>query len=123
MRYGYACISMQLSYPQKWGNQPKGIKPITTGRSMIRRTFDSKGHDYASELTLANCKDLDSIMDWNVGQGYDFFESLADLLRGNRNRVGRLKGLRGHQIPFGIGWSQGVYPRHSYYVSTALLMF
>ena len=61
MRYGYACISMQLSYPQKWGNQPKGVKPITTGRSMIRRTFDSKGHDYASELTLANCRDLDTI--------------------------------------------------------------
>ena len=79
MRYGYACISMQLSYPQKWGNQPKGIKPITTGRSMIRRTFDSKGHDYASELTLANCKDLDSIMDWNVGQGYDFYRITSGL--------------------------------------------
>ena len=25
MRYGYACISMQLSYPQKWGNQPRGV--------------------------------------------------------------------------------------------------
>ena len=76
MRYGYACISMQLSYPQKWGGQPKGIKPITTGRSMIRRTFDSKGYDYASELTLANCRDLDTIMDWNVGQGYDFYRCL-----------------------------------------------
>ena len=79
MRYGYACISMQLSYPQKWGNQPRGVKPITTGRSMIRRTFDSKGHDYASELTLANCKDLDTIMDWNVGQGYDFYRITSGL--------------------------------------------
>ena len=44
---------------------------------MIRRTFDSKGHDYASELTLANCRDLDSIMDWNVGQGYDLLPELG----------------------------------------------
>ena len=46
---------------------------------MIRRTYDSKGHDYASELTLANCKDLDSIMDWNVGQGYDFYRITSGL--------------------------------------------
>ena len=52
MRYGYACISMKLSYPQKYGGKEKGIKPITTGRTMIRRTFDTKGVDYASELTL-----------------------------------------------------------------------
>ena len=36
MRYGYACISMQLSYPQKYGGKEKGVQPITTGRSMIR---------------------------------------------------------------------------------------
>ena len=48
MRYGYACISMQLSYPQKYGGKEKGVQPITTGRSMIRRTFDTKGVDYAS---------------------------------------------------------------------------
>ena len=53
MNIGYACINMQLSYPQKWGGKEKGIKPITTGRSMIKRTFDTKGVDYASEITLA----------------------------------------------------------------------
>ena len=42
-RIGYACINMQLSYPQKWGGQERGVKPITTGRSMIKRTFESKG--------------------------------------------------------------------------------
>ena len=52
MNIGYACINMQLSYPQKWGGKEKGIKPITTGRSMIKRTFDTKGVDYASEITL-----------------------------------------------------------------------
>ena len=43
MNIGYACINMQLSYPQQYGGQERGVLPITTGRSMIRRTFDSKG--------------------------------------------------------------------------------
>ena len=63
-RYGYACINMQLSHPQKWGGQERGVKPITTGRSMIKRTFESKGLEYASEITLANVKDLDKIIDY-----------------------------------------------------------
>jgi len=79
MRYGYACISMQLSYPQKWGGQPKGVKPITTGRSMIRRTFDSRGVEYASEKCLSNVKDLDTIMDWNIMHGYNFFRVTSNL--------------------------------------------
>ena len=55
MNIGYACINMQLSYPQQYGGQEKGVLPITTGRSMIRRTFDSRGVSYASEKTLDNC--------------------------------------------------------------------
>ena len=78
-RIGYACINMQLSYPQKWGGKERGVKPITTGRSMIKRTFESKGLEYASEITLANVKDLDSIMDWNIINGYDFFRITSGL--------------------------------------------
>ena len=63
MNMGYACINMQLSYPQKWGGKEKGVKPITTGRSMIKRTFESKGVDYASEVALKNCMDLDKIIE------------------------------------------------------------
>ena len=58
MNLGYACINMQLSYPQQYGGQEKGVPPITTGRSMIKRTFESKGLDYASELALANALSL-----------------------------------------------------------------
>ncbi len=79
MNIGYACINMQLSYPQKYGGQEKGVAPITTGRSMIKRTFQSKGLDYASELTLANCKDLDRIIDWNILNGYNFFRITSNL--------------------------------------------
>ena len=79
MNIGYACINMQLSYPQKYGGKEKGVKPITTGRSMIKRTFLTKGVDYASELTLANAMDLDKIMDWNILNGYNFFRITSGL--------------------------------------------
>ena len=79
MNIGYACINMQLSYPQKYGGKEKGVKPITTGRSMIRRTFDTKGIDYASEVTLANAMDLDKIIDWNILNGYNFFRITSGL--------------------------------------------
>ena len=79
MSIGYACINMQLSYPQKYGGQPKGVEPITTGRSMIKRTFQTKGLDYASELTLKNVKDLNGIISWNVLNGYDFYRMSSGL--------------------------------------------
>ena len=79
MNLGYACINMQLSYPQQYGGQEKGVLPITTGRSMIKRTFESKGLDYASELTLANAKDLDKIIDWNILNGFNFFRITSGL--------------------------------------------
>ena len=79
MNLGYACINMQLSYPQKYGGQEKGVLPITTGRSMIKRTFESKGLDYASELTLANAIDLDRIIDWNILNGFNFFRITSGL--------------------------------------------
>ena len=79
MDIGYACINMQLSYPQKWGGKERGVEPITTGRSMIRRTFDAKGIDYASELTLKNVKDLEKIVSWNILNGYKFFRITSNL--------------------------------------------
>ena len=79
-KLGYACINMQLSYPTKYGNKPRGTQPITTNRSMIRRTFDTKGVDYASELTLQNAKDLHHIMQWNIMNGYDFYRMSSDMI-------------------------------------------
>ena len=79
MSIGYACINMQLSYPQKYGGKEKGVEPITTGRSMIKRTFQTKGLDYASELTLKNVKDLNGIISWNVLNGYNFYRMSSGL--------------------------------------------
>ena len=78
-KIGYACISMQLRYPPKYGNKPRGTQPITTNRSMIRRTFDEKGVDYASELCLQNVKDLHQLIQWNIVNGYDFYRLSSDM--------------------------------------------
>ena len=88
MNMGYACINMQLSYPQQYGGQERGVLPITTGRSMIRRTFDSRGVSYASEKTLDNCKDLERIVSWNILNDYHFFRITSNLAPGNRSTTG-----------------------------------
>ena len=69
-RMGYACINMQLS-----SQKPK----IYTGRSMIKRTFLSKGIEYASQLGLDNCKDLLEIIKWNNENGFNFFRITSNL--------------------------------------------
>jgi UV DNA damage endonuclease len=69
-RMGYACINMQLS---------KQKPRIYTGRSMIKRTFQSKGINYASQLGLDNCKDLLEIIKWNHENGFNFFRITSNL--------------------------------------------
>ena len=46
---------------------------------MIKRTFEAKGLDYASEISLKNARDLHHIMAWNVLNGYKFFRIGSDL--------------------------------------------
>jgi len=52
---GYCCINNTLNK-----------KGITTGRAMRKATFEAKGIKYASELALANAKDLLEILMWNA---------------------------------------------------------
>ena len=65
---GYACINMTL-----------GKKGILTGRAMRKSTLDAKGLPYASQLALANAKDLKTILEWNVNHGIYFFRIGSDL--------------------------------------------
>lgn len=69
---GYACINHGF-------NQRPLKKRITTNRTMIRKTFDSKGISYASELALANCKDLIKILKWNVENDINFFRISSNI--------------------------------------------
>jgi len=71
-RLGYACINMELnSLPKK--------KRVTTNRAMIRKTFDQKGISYASELALQNCKDLKTILKWNLKNNIYFFRISSNI--------------------------------------------
>ena len=69
---GYACINMHLS------DVPKSQR-ITTNRSMIKRTFQQRGLPYASELALANCRDLIKILQWNEQHNIRFFRISSDI--------------------------------------------
>jgi UV DNA damage endonuclease len=59
---GYACINTQL---RKSG--------IFTSRTMVKKTFNTKGIQYASELALQNAKDLVEIIKWNHANGIKLF--------------------------------------------------
>ncbi len=72
-RLGYACICKTLS------ERPKKQR-ITTNRSMIKRTFQEKGIAYASQLSLANCRDLLKILKWNKENNINFFRMSSDLI-------------------------------------------
>ena len=63
IRLGYACINMELQ-------ETRGIQ---CSRSMIRRTFDQKGINYASQLALQNCRDLIEVVKWNNANGVKVF--------------------------------------------------
>ena len=62
MKLGYACINTILK-----------SNGIFTNRTMRRKTFDSKGLDYVSELALQNVKDLETHIHWNHEFGIKLF--------------------------------------------------
>jgi UV DNA damage endonuclease len=62
IRFGYCCINMQLS--------SQGIR---TGRTMIERKFKAGGMQLASDISLANARDLLPILQWNEQQGIRLF--------------------------------------------------
>ena len=69
MNLGYACINMTLSE-----QKPK----ITTNRSMVKKTFQQKGLEYAGELGLQNARDLFHILKWNNENGIKLFRLSSD---------------------------------------------
>ncbi|MEY4334156.1 MAG: damage repair endonuclease UvsE [Bacteroidota bacterium] len=68
MNLGYACINMSMG------------KKVTTNRAMVKRTFQSKGLDYVSELALLNAKDIIKILEWNRQNGIKFFRLSSALI-------------------------------------------
>jgi UV DNA damage endonuclease len=72
MALGYACINLNLD------SLNKNAK-VTTNRSMIKKTFVTRGQQYASQLALANCQDLLKILQWNEKNGIKFYRMSSDI--------------------------------------------
>jgi len=61
---GYACLCMEL----------RELNPaVFTSRDCIKRTLDTKGVSHLGELTLANCKDLARVIQYNQERNIRFF--------------------------------------------------
>jgi len=68
-RLGYACINMALSE-----------EGISCNRSMIRRTFDARGINYASELIVHNITNLLKLVNWNNENGIKVYRMSSDMM-------------------------------------------
>lgn len=68
MQLGYACINMTLQKSK-----------VQTSRGMIKRTFKAKGIPYASQLALANVKDLKRVIQWNNDHGIKVYRMTSCL--------------------------------------------
>ena len=68
MNLGYACINMSMG------------KQVSTNRTMVKRTFESKGLDYVSELTLKNASDIIKILEWNRLNGIKLFRLSSGII-------------------------------------------
>ena len=67
---GYACINTELS--------SRKVK-VSTNRTMRKKTFQEKGLDYVSEIILANCTDLLTILKWNAEHDIHFFRMSSEI--------------------------------------------
>jgi UV DNA damage endonuclease len=83
IRFGYACINMELSK-----------QSIRTGRTMIDRKFKLGGLQLASDISLANAKDLLTILQWNERNGIRLFRLGSELFpRWNHYELADLPGI------------------------------
>jgi UV DNA damage endonuclease len=52
---------------------------IQVNRSMVKKTFDSMGIKYASELAILNLKDLSKILDYNIANNIKVYRMSSDM--------------------------------------------
>jgi len=71
---GYACLNRTLREREP---------PLRCNRDMQRKTWESRGVEYAAELTLQNLADLYEILQWNVDHDIYFYRCTSDLVPWN----------------------------------------
>lgn len=71
-RIGYCCIALGI-------NEGLSKKDhITVNRGMVKRTFDSKGLDYVSELVIQNLNDTLKVIDYNINNNILVYRLSSD---------------------------------------------
>jgi UV DNA damage endonuclease len=68
VRLGYCCINLSLA-----------DKKISANRGMIKKTFETKGKDYAADLAYLNLCDLLEIIKWNVDNEIMVYRMSSDI--------------------------------------------
>ena len=83
VKFGYCCINMQLS-----------AQGIRTGRTMIDRKFKIGGMQLASDIALANARDLLTILKWNEAHDIRLFRIGSEIFpRWNHYELADLPGI------------------------------
>ena len=73
-RIGYCCINMSLNV----GKKKKDF--ITVNRGMAKKTFETKGLGYVTELALLNIDDMFRIIKWNKESDILVYRMSSDIL-------------------------------------------
>ena len=73
-RVGYCCINMSLNI----GKKKKDF--ITVNRGMTKKTFETKGLGYVTELALLNIDDMFKIIKWNKENDIFVYRMSSDIL-------------------------------------------
>jgi UV DNA damage endonuclease len=71
---GYACMNRTLRECEP---------PLRCNRDMQRKTWESRGLEYAAELTRQNLSDLYEILQWNADHDIYFYRCTSDLVPWN----------------------------------------
>jgi UV DNA damage endonuclease len=71
-RYGYCCISLGINENLRKKDH------ISVNRSMIKKTFESKGLDYVSELIIPNLEDTIKVLNYNIKKGIKVYRMSSD---------------------------------------------
>jgi UV DNA damage endonuclease len=71
---GYCCINLSVNI----GKKKKDF--ISVNRGMVKKTFESKGLGYVSELAIQNIKDMKKILEWDVNNNIYVYRMSSDML-------------------------------------------
>ena len=70
---GYCCINISINEGKKKKDQ------ITVNRGMTKKTFETKGLGYVSELAIQNINDLEKIIQWNFKNNIFVYRMSSDM--------------------------------------------